>query len=66
MKENEKRYFIVVAYHDCCSRSEFANDLPSALRAMAIYYEDPDFFCGHIIDNITGYCLVNIDKGKED
>lgn len=65
-KHHEKRYFLAVAYNDCHCHSETTDDLPSALRAMAIFYEDPEFFSGHIIDNTTGRCLVTIDKGKGD
>lgn len=66
MRKHEKRYFLAVAYNDCHCHSETTDDLPSALRAMAIFYEDPEFFCGHIMDNTTGRCLVTIDKGKGD
>jgi hypothetical protein len=67
MKKHEKRYFIAVAFNDCRCISKTVDDLPTALRTIAIFYEDhPDFFCGHIMDNTTGRCLVTIDKGKGD
>ena len=66
MRKHEKRYSITVAYkYDYC-HFEQTDDLPSALRAMAIYYEDPEFFRGHIMDNTTGSCLVIIDKANDD
>jgi len=45
-------YKLVVVYHDGTVKNEVA-DLPSLLRAVAIYYEDPDFFIAHIIDTET-------------
>lgn len=66
MKKHEKRYFIAVAFNDCHCFSKTVDDLPTALRAMAIYYEDPEFFRGHIMDNTTGRCLIIIDKANDD
>ena len=67
MKKHEKRYSIAVAYKDDHCQLLQTDDLPTALRAMAILYEDhPGFSSGHIMNNITGRCLVIIDKNKED
>ena len=67
MRKHEKRYSIAVAYKDDHCQLLQTDDLPTALRAMAILYEDhPGFACGHIMDNKTGRCPVMIDKNKGD
>lgn len=55
-------YRLITAYNDCTTKSETA-DLPSIMRALAIYYEDPDFFTAHIIDLATGKEIAAFTKG---
>lgn len=67
MRKHEKRYSIAIAFKDDHCYFEQVDNLPIALRTMAIFYEDhPEFSSGHIMDNTTGRCLVIIDKGKGD
>lgn len=54
-------YRLITAYNDCTTKSETA-DLPSIMRALAIYYEDPDFFTAHIIDLATGKEIATFTK----
>lgn len=54
-------YQLVVAYHDGTAKTENA-DLSSLLRALAIYYEDPDFFIAHIINLATGDIIADLYK----
>ena len=54
-------YKLVVVYHDGTVKNEVA-DLPSLLRAVAIYYEDPDFFIAHIIDTKTEGIIGDLYK----
>ena len=54
-------YKMVVVYHDGTVKTEIA-DLPSLMRALAIYYEDPDFFIAHIINTETGDIIADLYK----
>ena len=46
-------YQLITVYNDCTSKCETA-DFPSCLRALAIYWEEPDFFLAHIVNLKTG------------
>lgn len=56
-----KTYLLTTAYNDCTCKAERA-DLLSILRALAIYYEEPDFFSAHVIDIETQQEIINITK----
>lgn len=54
-------YLLTTTYNDCTTKTEKA-EMPSILRALAIYYEDPDFFIAHIINATTGEVVATITK----
>lgn len=54
-------YQLITAYNDCTSKTEIA-DLPSIMRALAIYYEEPDFFTAHIINLATQETIATFTK----
>lgn len=60
-KEGETMYQLITAYNDCTSKTEIA-DLPSIMRALAIYYEEPDFFTAHIINLTTQETIATFTK----
>lgn len=57
-------YELITAYTDNTSKTERA-DLPSIMRALAIYYEEPDFFIAHITNLATGEEIATFTKGQE-
>lgn len=56
-----KQYQLITAYDDGVCKTEHA-DLPSIMRALAIYYEEPDFFIAHIVDIATGETIATFKK----
>lgn len=54
-------YQLITAYTDYTSKTEIA-DLPSIMRALAIYYEEPDFFTAHIINLTTQETIATFTK----
>ena len=51
------KYQLITSYSDLTSKSEIA-DLPSIMRALAIYVEEPDFFTAHIVNCQTGEVIA--------
>ena len=68
MRKHEKRYSIASTFKDDHCFCKQLDSLPNALRTMAIFCEDHpnEFSSGYIMDNITGRCLVMIDKSTGD
>jgi len=56
-----KQYQLITAYDDGVCKTENA-DLPSIMHALAIYYEEPDFFIAHIVDTGTGETIATFKK----
>lgn len=54
-------YQLITAFTDCTCKTENA-DLPSIMRALAIYYEEPDFFTAHIINLTTQETIATFTK----
>ena len=54
-------YQLITAYTDCTSKTEIA-ELPSIMRALAIYYEEPDFFTAHIVNLETNEVIATFKK----
>lgn len=54
-------YQLITAYTDCTSKTEIA-DLPNIMRALAIYYEEPDFFTAHIVNLKTNEVIATFKK----
>lgn len=44
------RFQLITVFEDCTCKTEAVSDIPSALRAMAIYYEEPDFISSSLYD----------------
>lgn len=55
-------YTVQTAYNDGTTKIESCNYLPSVLTAIAIYYEDPDFFCANIWYTDTGEIIASFKK----
>jgi len=54
-------YQLITAWNDQTCKTEVAT-LPAIMRALAIYYEEPDFFTAHIINMNTGECIATFQK----
>ncbi len=54
-------YQLITAYNDYTSKTEIA-DLPSIMRTLAIYYEEPDFFIAHIVNLATQETIATFTK----
>ncbi len=54
-------YELITAWNDLTTKTERA-DLPSIMRALAIYYEEPDFFTAHITNLATGEEIATFTK----
>lgn len=54
-------YELITAWNDLTTKTERA-DLPSIMRALAIYYEEPDFFTAHITNLTTGEEIATFTK----
>ena len=57
-----KNYQLITVYSDLSCKTETTNDLPAILRAIAIYYEEPDFVSATVYDFDNKLDIVHIVK----
>lgn len=57
-----KNYQLITVYSDLSCKTETTNDLPAILRAIAIYYEEPDFVSATVYDIDNKLDIVHIIK----
>lgn len=58
------KYQLITSYDDCTCKTETA-DLPSIMRALAIYVDEPDFFMAHVVNCQTGEIIMNFGKWSD-
>lgn len=57
-----KNYQLITVYNDLSCKTETTNDIPAILRAIAIYYEEPDFVSATVYDFESKLDIVHIVK----